>query len=106
MLSTLAWLRATAPDPGLRSPEEALRHAAAGLELQRGESAEGHLVMALALASAGRFEAASAELDRARRLAERQGDDGLRRDLEALGEQVERQRAVRSHPRPLRVAAR
>lgn len=101
----LAWLRSTARDEGLRNAGEALRHARAGLRLQRGSRSEGHLVLALALASAGHFEAAGAELERARGLAKQQGNAQLQAELEALADQIARQRAVHSLPRPLKVAS-
>lgn len=100
----LAWLRATAPDPGLRNAGEALRHAHAGLRLLGHEPPEALLVLALAEASAGRFEAAGARLARARKLAQRNGAPQLRADIDALAKQIAKQRAVHTQPRPLQVA--
>ncbi len=101
----LAWLRATAEDPELRDAGRALRHARAGLRLLGAEQPEGHLVLALAQASGGRFEAASAELERARSLAERGSDARLRADLEVLASQIARQRAVHTRPRRLQLVS-
>lgn len=102
----LAWLRATAADPGLRNADEAFRHARAGQALVGVDRPGGHVVLALAQAAAGRFEAARARLDQARALAERGGDAQLRADLEALAHQLERQRAVHTSPRLLQIASR
>ena len=102
----LAWLRATSSDPGLRNADEAHRHAQAGLRLVGLDRPGGHVVLALAQAAAGRFEAARARLERARALAERSGDAQLLADLESLAHQLERRRAVHTAPRLLQVASR
>ncbi|MGI9592899.1 MAG: tetratricopeptide repeat protein [Myxococcota bacterium] len=101
----LAWLRATAEDPGLRNGPEAWRHAHVGTGLLGEDRPEGHLVLALAEASQGRFDAAAARLDRALQLAKEHGDETLRADLESLASQLAQERAIHSRPRPLRIAS-
>jgi tetratricopeptide (TPR) repeat protein len=76
-----AWFLAVVPDPALRDPERAL---AIALELQEsggGERSEALHVQAAALAALGRFEEAARAAERARALAEAEGDRAFAAEL-------------------------
>ena len=79
LLESLAWLLATHPDAERRAPAEALRLAERAAALDPGPRSLDAL--AAARAAAGRFEAAVAEAERARRAAERAGDAALAREI-------------------------
>lgn len=73
--NNLAWMLATSPDPGLRSPAEAVRLA----EMANRGAGQGNRrsmldTMAAAYACAGRFDEAIAAAETALRLAEEAGD--------------------------------
>jgi tetratricopeptide (TPR) repeat protein len=70
----LAWLLATAPDPALRSPEEAVRLAERASRSPGGETAAFLHTLAASYAAAGRFSDAVATAERALALAEERGE--------------------------------
>jgi tetratricopeptide (TPR) repeat protein len=65
MLRDLAWLLATAKDPGDRSPAGALELARRAVELTQGQDPLSLEVQAAALAASGRFDAAAASVRQA-----------------------------------------
>ena len=75
VLLELGWVLATAPDTGLRQPDEALRLAARGAELTRPETSAALDVLGAALASAGKFDQAVETAQRALTLATAVHDD-------------------------------
>jgi tetratricopeptide (TPR) repeat protein len=101
----LAWLLASAPDPSVRRPHDATRHAAEAVRLSDAESAEAWLVLAVAEAARGRFDDAGRALERAGPLAQGAGDAALLANLESLAALVHREQAVYTQPRLLRGAA-
>jgi tetratricopeptide (TPR) repeat protein len=101
----LAWLLASSPDASLRRGDDARRHALEALR-RSGEHPEALLVLALAEAERGRFDAALEAARRARTSAAHAGDDDLVAQLAGLEHHLADERAVRSRPRLLRVATR
>jgi tetratricopeptide (TPR) repeat protein len=80
-LNNLAWLLATARDPGLRDPEQALALAQEAAERSQGRDPAVLDTLATAEAAAGRRVQARATAARALALAERRGDAALARSL-------------------------
>jgi tetratricopeptide (TPR) repeat protein len=101
----LAWLLGSCPDQALRDGDAARRHAREALRLTGGAEPEALLVLALAEAERGRFDAALEAVARARSLASERDDPFLVRNLESLATELARERSVHSPPRMLRVAA-
>jgi Flp pilus assembly protein TadD len=82
VVNDLAWLLATAPQDGLRDPEESLRLATRGLEVARRREPLFLGTAAAAHADAGRFpQAVEAQRERVR-LARELGNDKLTAELE------------------------
>ncbi len=79
--NNLAWLLATAPDPALRSPLEAVRLAERASWNSRGESPAFLHTLAASYAAAGRFAEAVRTAQRALELAEAQGAPAVARSL-------------------------
>jgi tetratricopeptide (TPR) repeat protein/mono/diheme cytochrome c family protein len=75
VLLDLGWMLATAPEAGLRQPEEALRLAERGAELTRPQTSAALDVLAATLASAGRFDQAVETAQRALALATAAAND-------------------------------
>jgi Tfp pilus assembly protein PilF len=75
VLLELGWAMATAPETGLRQPDEALRLAERGAALTRPQTSAALDVLAAALASAGRFDEALETAQRALALAAAVHDD-------------------------------
>jgi Tfp pilus assembly protein PilF len=75
VLLELGWAMATAPETGLRQPDEALRLAERGAALTRPQTSAALDVLAAALASAGRFDEAVETAQRALVLATAVRDD-------------------------------
>ncbi len=82
LLNQLAWLLATSPEPGLRSPAEAVRLAEEAVALTQG--ADPHVLdtLAVAYAAAGRSDEALAASQRALDLAEAQNLEDLARSIQ------------------------
>ena len=76
-VNELAWLQATAADPALRDPAQALRLAERAVALTRTPDPNVLDTMAAALAALRRFDEASATAERALALAREQGADSL-----------------------------
>jgi tetratricopeptide (TPR) repeat protein/mono/diheme cytochrome c family protein len=86
VLLELGWALATAPEAGLRQPDEALRLASRGAELTRPQTSAALDVLAAALAAAGRFDQAVETAQRALALATAAADDqGAGRIRDRLG---------------------
>jgi tetratricopeptide (TPR) repeat protein len=79
--AALAWLLATAPEPALRNPAEAIALAEAA-RAAGGESPQLFETLAVAHAAAGRFVEAAAAARQATILARAAGDERLAADLE------------------------
>lgn len=94
----LAWLLASCPERSLRDGAAALRHAREALRLGAGESPEALLVLSLAQAEGGRFDAAAASARRGAGLARTEGNATLAADLERLAGTVAGGRAVTTPP--------
>jgi tetratricopeptide (TPR) repeat protein len=88
--NNLAWLLATAPDPSLRDPDEALRLAEGLVAQARAPSANLLDTLAAAQAAAGRSDEAVATALRALEAAGRMKDDALAR---AIRERLDRYRS-------------
>jgi tetratricopeptide (TPR) repeat protein len=92
VLNQLAWLLATTPEPGLRSPAEAVRLAEEAVALTQGADPSVLDTLAVAYAAAGRSDEALATSRRALELAEAQNLDDLARTI--------RQRLLEQRDRP------
>jgi hypothetical protein len=101
----LAWLLAGCPDTSLRDGAAALHHAREALRLAGDASPEALLVLALAEAESGGFDAAAASARRGADLARARGDASLARDLDRLAETVAARHAISTAPIRLLVAA-
>ncbi len=102
----LAWLLASSPDDSLRRGEAALQHAREALRLSAGTNPDALMVLALAQAELGSFDAAADAADRGSVLAGARNDVALRRSFETLRTHLANRQAVRAAPRPLQVTAR
>jgi len=76
-LRSLAWIRATSPDPLLRNGDEAVALARRANEISGGKLPEVLDVLAAAYAEVGRFDDAASTLKRAVELAEQQRKEPL-----------------------------
>ena len=102
----LAWLLASSPDDSLRRGEAALHHACEALRLSAGTNPDALMVLALAQAELGSFDAAAGAAERGSALARARNDVVLARSFETLRTHLGQRRAVRSPPRPLQLTAR
>jgi tetratricopeptide (TPR) repeat protein len=81
MHNHLAWNLATAPDPALRDPDEALSLARRACELTGHGKPELLDTLAAAFAAAGRFDEAEKTAEKAEKLAEAAGSEALAREI-------------------------
>lgn len=101
-LNNLAWLLATVPEPGLRSPREAVELAQKACELSGWHEPIYLGTLAAALASAGQFTEAVQRAEQASEIARQQGrHDVVRRNQELL-ELYRARRTVQWAPGPPR----
>src|SRR5262249_32529369 len=92
-LAGLAWLRATAPEPALRSPGEAVQLAERVVELTSRRDAGALDVLAAAYASADRFDEAVTASHEAMSLADAGGLHSLWIDIRERSKLYEQGRA-------------
>ncbi len=101
----LAWLLASSPNDSLRRGEAALQHAREALRLSGDSNPDALMVLALAQAELGRFDAAAGTAERGRALARERNHLALARSFETLRTHLANRQAVRAAPRPLQLAA-
>jgi tetratricopeptide (TPR) repeat protein len=99
-LNDLAWLRATAPDPGLRNGPEAVRLAERACQLTQNNDADAITTLALAYAEAGRFDDAVVTARKARAVALAQGQTEVAARNEQLLELYKSGRAFHQEAKP------
>jgi len=80
-INNLAWNLATAPDPALRDPAEALSLARRACELTGHGKPEFLDTLAAAFAAGGRFDEAEKTAEKAEKLAEAAGSEALAREI-------------------------
>jgi tetratricopeptide (TPR) repeat protein len=95
----LAWLYAACPDFTLRNRHKALFHAREARRIRGGEAPDILMARALAEASRGNFDAATAAARRGVAMAGEQGNPTERRDFESLLAHLAERRAIATRPR-------
>ena len=101
-LNNLAWLLATASDPGLRNGKEAVRLAERACQLTQNKNAALGYTLAAAYAEAGRFADAVATAQKAREVALEQGLNEIVARNEPLLELYKSGRAYHHEAKPAR----